>query len=56
MMQEPFYALYVFTVESNGEVAPPHPQPPLVDFEDLPYPGKGPIHHVFDRKGCPGSY
>ncbi len=34
MMQEQFYALYVFTVQSNGGVATPL----LVDFEDLPYP------------------
>ena len=33
-MQEHFYALYVFNVQSNGGVAPPL----LVDFEDLPYP------------------
>ena len=34
-MQEHFYALYVFIVQSNGEVATPLP---LADFEDLPYP------------------
>ena len=34
MMQEHFYALYVFTVQSNGGVAT---TPLLVDFEDLPY-------------------
>ena len=34
-MKEHFYAFYVFTVQNNGGVAPP---PPLVDFEDLPYP------------------
>ncbi len=33
-MQEHFNVLYVFTVQSNGGVAPPL----LVDFEDLPYP------------------
>ncbi len=37
-MQEHFYALYVFTVQSNGEVATTPPL--LVDFEYLPYPGK----------------
>ncbi len=31
MMQEHFYPLNMFTVQSNGGVA-------LVDFEDLPYP------------------
>ncbi len=35
-MQEHFYALYVFTVRSNGGVATTPPL--LVDFEDLPYP------------------
>ena len=35
MMQEHFYALYVFTVQSNGGVATPTPHL-LVDFEDLP--------------------
>ncbi len=34
MMQEHFYALYVFTVQSNVGVATPL----LVDFDDLPYP------------------
>ncbi len=37
MMQEHFYALYVFIVQSNGGVATT-PTPLLVDFEDLPYP------------------
>ncbi len=35
MMQEHFYALYRFTVQSNGGVAA---TALLVDFEDLPYP------------------
>ncbi len=35
MMQEHFYALYGFTVQSNGGVAT---TPVLVDFEDLTYP------------------
>ncbi len=35
MMEEHFYALYVFTLRSNGGVAS---TPLLVDFEDLPYP------------------
>ena len=49
-MEEHFYALYVFTVQSNGGVATP--PPPLVDFEleDLPYPREGPIHPVFASK------
>ncbi len=34
-MQEHFYALYVFTVQSNDGVAT---SPLLFDFEDLPYP------------------
>ncbi len=34
MMQEHFYALYVFTVQSIGVATTPL----LVDFEDLPYP------------------
>ena len=48
MMQEHFYhvyALYMFTVQSNGGVATTHLL--LVNFEDLPYPGEGPIHPVF---------
>ena len=35
-MQEHFYALYVFTVQSNVGVTTTPPL--LVDFEDLPYP------------------
>ncbi len=54
-MKEHFYALYLFTVQSNGGVSTPL----LVDFEDLPYPQEGPIHSGFAhqnyRKGCPGS-
>ncbi len=50
MMQEHFYGLYVFTVQSNGGVATTSLHV-LVDFEDLPYPGKGPIiHPVFAPK------
>ncbi len=56
-MLEHFYALYVFTVQSNGGVAT---TPLLVDFEDLPYPPKKVLYTSFlyqnDRKGCPGSY
>ncbi len=36
-MHEHFYALYVFTVQSNGRVETT-PSPLLVDFEDLTYP------------------
>ncbi len=49
MMQELFYARYVFTVQSNGGVAPPPPTA-LVDFDDLPYNGNGSIHPVFTSK------
>ncbi len=41
MMREHFDALYVFTVQSNGEVATTPPL--LVNFEDLPYPREGPF-------------
>ncbi len=58
MMQEHFYALYVLTVQSTVIV---EWQPPslLVDFEDLPCPGKvlcTPFLHQNDRTECPGSY
>ncbi len=56
MMQEHFYhvyALYMFTVQSNGGVATTHLL--LVNFEDLPYPrGRSytPRFYQNDRKGC----
>ncbi len=53
MMQEHFYTLYVFTVQSNGGVATL-----LVDFEDLPYRVRSytPFLHQNDHRGCPRSY
>ena len=47
MMQEHFYVLYVFTVQSNGGVAT---TPLLVDFEDLPYPQGRSYTPVFASK------
>ena len=47
MMQEHFYVLNVFTVQSqwwSGNT------PLLVEFEDLPYPGEGPIPPIFASK------
>ena len=43
MMQEQLYALYMFTVQSNGGVVTTL----LVDFEDLLYPGECTIHPFF---------
>ena len=37
-----------YTVQTNGGVATTSPI--LVGFEDLPYPGEGPIHPVFASK------
>ena len=52
MLQEDFYALYVFTEQSNGGVTTTL----LVDYDDLPYPtGRSytpPFFHQIDRKGC----
>ena len=57
MMQEHFYALYVFTVQSNGGVATPLPH--LSTLKTYPTPGKV-LYTLFlhqnDHKGCPGSY
>ncbi len=55
-MQEHLYVLYVFTVQSNGGMAT---TPLLVDYEDLPYSGEGPIPPFLyqnDCKGCLGNY
>ena len=48
MMQEYFYALYVFIVQSNGGVATTHPY--LLTLKTYPTPGEGPIHPVFASK------
>ncbi len=48
-MQEHFYALYVFTVQSNGGVATT-PPPYLLILKTYPTPGEGPIHPVFASK------
>ncbi len=53
MMQEHFYALYVFTVQSNSGVAT---TPHLSTLKIYPTPGEGPIHPVFASKGRPGNY
>ncbi len=45
MMQEQFYALYVFTVQSNGGVATTPPY--LSTLKIYPTPGEGPIDPVF---------
>ncbi len=47
MMQEPFYAFYVFTVRTNGGVAT---TPYLSTLKTYPTPGEGPIHPVFASK------
>ena len=48
MMQEHFLCtLRVLLYKVNGGVAT---TPLLVDFEDLPYPGEGPIPPVFASK------
>ncbi len=52
-MQEHSYALYVFTVQSNGGVAT---TPYLSTLKTYPTPGEGPIPpflHQNDRKGGP---
>ncbi len=41
MMEEHFYALYVFTVQSNGGVVTP---PYLSTLKTYPTPGEGPIN------------
>ncbi len=46
-MQEQFYALYAFSVLSNGEVAT---TPCLSTLKIYPIPGEGPIHPVFASK------
>ncbi len=47
-MQEHFYALYVFTVQSNGGVAPPPPY--LSTLKTYPTTGERPRHPVFASK------
>ncbi len=50
MMQEQFYALYVFTAQSNGKVEWQPPPPTLSTLKTYPTPGEGPIHPVFASK------
>ncbi len=51
MMHEHFYALYVFTVHSNGGVVTTPPY--LLTLKIYPTPGEGPVNpflHQNDRK------
>ncbi len=49
MMQEQFYALCMFTVQSNGGVATT-PPPYLLTLKTYPTSGEGPVHPVFASK------
>ena len=48
MMQEHLYALYMFTVQSNGGEATTTPY--LLTLKIYPNPGEGPIPTVFASK------